>query len=115
MSENEPEESALTKEEQAEEDRLVYAWLQPSPIYVDHYTAKIMPGDGIVRISFGEWVRSDYPAIFRLAVALPTKEAKRLHRTLGRILAEEDKRILDEAKKLVEKARPQTPKPFEGD
>ena len=84
---------AQSKDDREEEYRKAYGWLQPQPMYADHYTAAIFSSQGVLRIAFGEWVGSGYPAIYRIGITLPLKEARRLNRTLTRLLKEEDERL----------------------
>jgi hypothetical protein len=65
-----------------------YRWLEPAPIYCDHFAAQALNAGKVVRISFGEYVGKEYAAIYRTSVALTFSEAKRLVRTLTRIVKE---------------------------
>jgi hypothetical protein len=80
-----------------------YRWLQPNPIYCDHYTASSSTDGSIIRVSFGEYIGREYYPIYRTAVAMPLSEAKRLVRTLTRLIGEAEKEA-EEA--LAAKAAP---------
>ena len=67
------------------QDEPRYRWLEPPGIYCDAYTANYFPS-GVIRITFGEYIDKDHYPYFRTAVVIPLSDAKRLVRTLNRLI-----------------------------
>ncbi len=68
------------------EEELGFRWLETPAVYCDTYTADWF-GD-VIRIAFGEYTDRDHYPFFRTAVAIPLSDAKRLIRTLTRLVKE---------------------------
>lgn len=77
-------------------------WLKPNPIFVDHFSTDIFDDAGVVRISFGEWLGSSSPAIYRSAVAMSSSDAKELANLLLRLVARHE----DDQKDTESKSTP---------
>ena len=54
-----------------------FEWLEPPGIYVDWFSASVFK-NGIVRISFCEYLDRETVPFFRTGLAMPVKDAKRL-------------------------------------
>jgi hypothetical protein len=74
-----------------------YRWLQPTPVYCDHYSADTFGKGTIVRIAFGEYIGREYYPIYRVSVAMPISDAKLLVQTLTRIIKEAETKDTQDA------------------
>jgi hypothetical protein len=70
----------------------LYGWLQQPAIFVDNYSAALWPQAGVVRIAFGEALGGDVAPLYRLGIAMPVADARRLLQTLLRMFKQEDER-----------------------
>jgi len=70
----------------------LYGWLQQPGNFVDHFAAALWSEAGIVRIAFGETLSGDVAPLYRLGIAIPVADARRLLQCLTRMFKQEDER-----------------------
>jgi hypothetical protein len=75
-------------DERDPENTIGYRWLREPAVFCDTHYASYFKSANIVRITFGEYIGSSYSPYYRAGVALPLTEAKRLVRTLQRLVRE---------------------------
>jgi hypothetical protein len=75
-----------------------FSYLEQPAIYVDHCSVSVFRS-GIVRFSFAEYVTNDIVPLYRVGLAMPLVDAKRLVRKLARAIKtfEEEEKEADES------------------
>lgn len=82
-----------------DEESHPYVWLEEPAIYVDTYVAQLFASDGIVRFVFGEALGKTFEPLWRVGLAIPIEDTRRLAKRLNAILEKYDYPIEEELEK----------------
>ncbi len=87
---------APIRKRSADEEARHFVWLEDPAIYVDTYAANLFKEDGIVRFAFGESLGPEFHPLWRVGLAMPIDEVRRLASRLRKLLRQYDAQEEDE-------------------
>jgi hypothetical protein len=92
-----PEQSTTETAEDTPRTKLIpekepgWRWLKEPAIYCDAYTVDVFSDANIVRLSFGEYISEDVLPFYRVGIAMPLTDVKKLIHSLNKVIERYEK------------------------